>query len=300
MRAELGRPDVLKSAIAEMLGSTQAKERIRAFVNDWSGVGRVSAADKDQKLFPDFEKVRPALLAEAQAFLARFATINGSHRDLLLGEVPRVAALDAHYAKGAPAPGQKRLGILGLGGFQSTYAGAALSSPTLRGMWMSERLFCRHIPVPPDVPPLEEAQKSPERPKTTRQVYEVHMKDPSCAGCHRWLDPLGFTLESFDAVGRYRTQENGVAVDTRGEIVDSDVDRSVRGYQELAQALAESAEVRMCFARGTYRYFFGAEPDESATPFIQTSATAFRSSQRIGDLLTGLLTESGLHSRRRY
>src|SRR6185436_1081717 len=91
---------------------------------------------------------------------------------------------------------------------------------------------------------------------STREKFKQHEADPACSGCHRLMDPIGFGFENYDAIGRFRTIDNGAPVDASGEIVQTrDLDGKFNGIAELAQRLAMSAEVEECAARQWFRFF---------------------------------------------
>ena len=126
-----------------------------------------------------------------------------------------------------------------------------------------EKFLCQEVPPPPAaaLPPLPEAQGEAQ---TTRQrVEQVHAKDPVCAGCHKFFDPIGFGLEAFDEVGRFRTEENGVPVDTSGELVLKGEDggkvvlADFLDEEGLSAALAAEPHVKSCVAGYLANYAFG-------------------------------------------
>jgi len=91
---------------------------------------------------------------------------------------------------------------------------------------------------------------------STREKFKQHEVDPACSGCHRLMDPIGFGFENYDAIGRYRTMDNGAAVDASGEIVQTrEIDGKFIGIAELGQKLSASAEVQECTARQWFRFF---------------------------------------------
>ena len=110
------------------------------------------------------------------------------------------------------------------------------TSPVVRGKWLLENILgSPPPPPPPDVPALAENDDSAEPPRSVRERLEVHRENPACAGCHRVMDPLGFALENFDAIGRWRTvTEAGTPVDAAGELADG---TPVDGPESLAAAL---------------------------------------------------------------
>ena len=131
-------------------------------------------------------------------------------------------------------------------------AHATTTSPTYRGLFLMERLLCRDVPAPPpgvvtELPPSSEAP-------TMRERLAVHLSDPYCAGCHQMPDTLGLSLENFDALGRFREEENGEPIDASGAVEGIG---AFAGPEELAALLAESPEVSECLLRNLYRHASG-------------------------------------------
>jgi Protein of unknown function (DUF1588)/Protein of unknown function (DUF1585) len=132
-------------------------------------------------------------------------------------------------------------------------------------VFIQRRVLCNKIPDPPpnvpDLPPLDGSNI-----KTTREQVDRHTSPDACAGCHHTLiNPIGFGLENYDAVGRFRTTENGVTIDASGELVGTAAGASFDDGVELSQAVADSPEARLCYAKSWFRYTLGrAEADGDA------------------------------------
>ncbi len=138
-----------------------------------------------------------------------------------------------------PIHDEARRGLLGQGSILALTSHAERTSPVVRGKWILENLMGLEVPPPPpDVPPLPEA-KDGEAPKTMREQMAEHRANPVCASCHKTLDPIGFSMENFDAVGAWRTQEAGVPIDASGELGDG---TKVNGVVELRRALLSRPE----------------------------------------------------------
>lgn len=146
-----------------------------------------------------------------------------------------------------------RRGIINQGAFLSVHAHAHESTPVLRGLAIARRIACLSIPSPSSlninvVPPV------PDPNQTTRERFAVHSTDPECANCHSTIDAFGNAFEQFDGMGQYRETENSRPVDSTTVIsVGVDFDGSYQDSNELAEALAQSPDVRSCFARQLFR-----------------------------------------------
>ncbi|MGB1017146.1 MAG: DUF1588 domain-containing protein, partial [Nannocystaceae bacterium] len=153
----------------------------------------------------------------------------------------------------------QRAGILTQLSVLAGHATASESSPIRRGKLVREQLLCEPLNPPP--PTADISLPAPDPDATTRERFAQHTADPTCAGCHTQIDPIGFGLENYDALGRYRSEENGFAIDASGEVVGSDIEGGFVGAIELAHQLAESEQVRRCVARQWYRYALGRAED---------------------------------------
>jgi len=149
----------------------------------------------------------------------------------------------------------ERAGLLTQGLFLASTSSAGSSSPSRRGVWVRRNLLCAPIP---SSPPGIDQNVPPVPGLSTRERFEQAVNaNVNCVTCHRFFDPIGFTLEHFDAVGRYRETEAGKPIDASGEIVDSDVQGPVDGASELASRLASSVDVRDCYADGWLTFAYG-------------------------------------------
>jgi hypothetical protein len=147
-------------------------------------------------------------------------------------------------------------------GFLATHAFSNQSSPIHRGVFIQRRILCTNLPDPPaNVPSLPALDGAII--KTTRQQVDQHTAPDACAGCHHGLiNPVGFGLENYDAVGQYRTLENGTPVDASGTLVGTAANVPFSDGIELSRAVAASPEARLCYAKNWLRYGFGrAETD---------------------------------------
>jgi hypothetical protein len=164
-----------------------------------------------------------------------------------------------------------RLGMLNQGAFLSVFSHAHESAPVLRGVAVMRRVACSPVPDPVGltsavVPP------APDPSKTTRERFAVHAADPECASCHKRIDNFGFAFEQFDAMGRARIDDNGKTVDASVNVVGTDFDGPYANSNALVSAMAESAQVRECFARHVFRAMAGtsaAELQASEDEFVK-------------------------------
>jgi hypothetical protein len=137
-------------------------------------------------------------------------------------------------------PGEVRQGLLGQGSILALTSHAERTSPVLRGKWILENILGTPVPPPPpDVPPLKENQEG-QKPRTMREQMAEHRANAVCASCHKVMDPIGFALENFDAIGAWRTEEAGAPIDATGELADG---TKVDGVVTLRKALLSRPDV---------------------------------------------------------
>ncbi|MEM1349784.1 MAG: DUF1592 domain-containing protein, partial [Myxococcota bacterium] len=261
----LGTPEGVEAQAKRLLRSEQGKKSFEKFIFKWLHLDRFTSIVRDGELYPEFSNdIREKMLAEAKAFISdAYDGGQGSLRDVLTRAQTRVdAQLAAYYGlpDGAvPDDGQTHLvslgpdraGALGLGAFLTTHALGDGSSPVRRGELVRERLLCQELPPPPPSLDVTLGFEDPNAvPRTTRERFAAHSENPSCAGCHRLVDPIGFAMEHYDGVGRYRDvyEKGGQVIDATGAIISSKYsDAELDGLGSLTTALANGADAPACF-----------------------------------------------------
>ncbi|MBC8073225.1 MAG: DUF1588 domain-containing protein, partial [Deltaproteobacteria bacterium] len=190
------------------------------------------------------------------------------------GVAPGDGAPDSEGFRATPVAGHYG-GVLTHGSVLATHALPQASSPIHRGLTVRERLLCNDLPPPPPGVVNEAPEVDPGQ--STRERYGQHSADPACSGCHELLDPLGFGFEHYDAVGRWRDQDAGVAVDASGSIIGSaDGDVPFDGAAELATLLAASEQAQRCYAQQWSTFALGGVVDDPGLECI---------AEQVGDAL---------------
>jgi hypothetical protein len=275
-----------------MLGDAKARAAMNAFYGQWLGLQLIDTTSKNQALYPEFTDDLRADMREETSRFVEHVVWQGDSRATTLLTAPfsfvnsRLAAL---YGVSGPSsedtfqqvtfPGE-RSGVLTQLGILTALSSPTESSPFKRGAWVRKRLLCQELPDPPnEVPELPEPQPG----VSLRQRAAVHSSQQACIGCHSLIDGLGFGLEEFDALGRLRSMENGLPVDTSGEVTSTeDIDGAFSGGAELGARLASSKQVQACVATQWFRYSLARhETDEDACS-LATLHNAFAASG--GDL----------------
>jgi hypothetical protein len=258
----LATPESRESEARRLLATPAGRERFVRVVREWLGIGDVARREKSQSVYPDFAAVSASMEKETRAFIDEVLTNStGTLAELLTADWtiadPQLAAIygvpSAGDAKRTSLAGVGRHGILNQGAFLSVFASNNGSHPVFRGVALMRRIACVDVPDPGSLG-LVVSFPAADPTKTTRERFEAHAKDPGCAGCHDNIDNFGFVLEGFDGMGRARTTENGLPIDTRVTIsAGSDIDGSYASSAELTNALAQSESVKACLARQIFR-----------------------------------------------
>jgi hypothetical protein len=258
-------PAEVRGQAERLLGQARARPQARAFLDQWLGLDDIDDVMKDSRVFPRFGSAVPALLREeAEAFGEQAIFDAGGLRALYAGgHAAMNQTLAGFYGVMGPRgaafepvtlDAQQRAGLLTLAGVMALHAGPDQTSPTLRGKFVRERMLCESLPDPPNN--VNNTRPAPVATTTARQRVSAHAADPSCAACHRLLDPVGFGLEGFDGAGLYRTSEAGRAIDASGEVADNPIGRFT-GAAELGRKLADSPQAARCFAASLVRFAAG-------------------------------------------
>jgi hypothetical protein len=241
---KLRQPAVLERQTRRMLADPKARALVTNFANQWLFLRELKNANPDITVFPDFDdNLRQAFQRETEMLFESVMREDRSVLDLLDSDYTFVnERLARHYGipniygpdfRRVPVPGDARRGLLGHGSLQLVTSNPNRTSPVMRGKWILENLIGTAAPTPPpDVPPLEE--KPTATAKSVRERIEQHRASPACAGCHKIMDPIGLAMENFDAIGRWRTVDEGVAIDATGQLVDG---TPLNGPASLRQAL---------------------------------------------------------------
>ena len=230
-RGRLRDPAVLERQVRRMLRDPRSRALVESFGSQWLGVRKAHTALPDPDIFPEFdENLRRAFLQETSLFLESQLRDDRSVLDLVSADYSFVnERLAQHY--GLPGIRGERFrkvtftdgvrgGLLGQGGILMVTSYPDRTAPVLRGFWVLDNLLGMPPPLPPPNVPDLEPKGADGRLISMKEQMEVHRKNPACAACHVRMDPLGFTLENFDAIGRWRTRGNGVAVDASAIFAD--------------------------------------------------------------------------------
>jgi len=291
-----------------MLENPLLTQSLDEFFNQWLRFDRVLNASKERRRFPEFgPEMAAGMVEETRRLLHHLVSTGSNFMELFTADYGFLSSDLATLYKLPAPPGQfelvrfpaatPRAGLLGHGSFLAATAGPSETSATARGIFVREQLLCQHVPLPP--PNINTSLPDPaeDKPLTRRQRLSAHVENPACASCHRLMDPIGFGLESFDAIGRWREKETVVTpskrfelpLETGGEIAGLP-SSAFSEAKQLGRILAESPVCQECIVRQMFRYAYGrleTSPDQET---IQRLFIAFRDSGfHFKDLLIALV-----------
>ena len=247
-RAETGRlsdPAVLGGEVRRMLRDPRSHALVDSFASQWLGLRKAASFLPDPNVFPDFdENLRAAFIEETTRFVASQLREDRSILDLIRADYSFINERLAQHYGVRNVIGERyrhvrfddgvRGGLLGQGGLLMVTSYPDRTAPVLRGVWILENLLGMPPPPPPPNIPDLTATDADGRVLSMREQMEVHRQNPSCAVCHVRMDPLGFAMENFDAIGRYRTHSAAnVPVDATAVFADGtplDGVAGVRGF----------------------------------------------------------------------
>ena len=241
----LSDPDVLERQVRRMLADARATALVENFAGQWLHLRNIESVYPDPLEFPDFdENLRDAYQAETELFIEQLLHDDASVLDLLRADYTFVnERLARHYGipnvygnrfRKVSLPSGEHAGLLSHGSLMTVTSYPNRTSPVLRGKWVLENLLGAPPPEPPpDVPTLEEENADGE-PLSMREALVLHRENPACAVCHAPMDPIGFSLENFNAIGEWRpNSEAGTPIDASGTLPDGAAFEGPTGLRDL-------------------------------------------------------------------
>ena len=259
-RGDLSEPEILEHQVRRMLSDPRSRNLVSNFASQWLHLRNLDSFLPDMRIFPGFDdNLRQAFRQETELFFDSIMREDRSVLDLLRADytflnerlakhygIPHVygsrfrrIAFDNGSDNGAPS-GRTRGGLLRHGSVLAVTSYATRTSPVIRGKWILDNILgIPPPPPPPNVPELAEAETSSQR-LSMRDRLSAHRSNPVCASCHKQMDPVGFALENYDAIGRWRTAEAGVPIDASGTLFDGTTFSSAT---ELEAALLRRPEL---------------------------------------------------------
>jgi hypothetical protein len=246
---KLNDPQVLDQQVHRMLADRRAESLVTNFAAQWLFLRDIEAKQPDGLLFPDFdENLRKAFHRETELFLDSVLLENRSVLDLLtanytfvndrLAKHYGIPNVEGTYFRRVTFPaGSMRGGLLGQGSILTLTSYSTRTSPVVRGKWVLENLLSSAPPPPPpNIPALKTEASETGKALSMREAMIQHRANPSCASCHARMDPIGFAMENFDAVGRWRDTDAGQRIDVSGAFPDGTKFDGMAGLKKVLLA----------------------------------------------------------------
>jgi uncharacterized protein DUF1592/uncharacterized protein DUF1588/uncharacterized protein DUF1595/uncharacterized protein DUF1587/uncharacterized protein DUF1585 len=325
---QLGTVAGVEQAARRMLQDPRAHQALDEFVSQWLRFDRVLNVVRDRRLFQQFNSgLAVAMTEETRRLIAHLAWNDQNFMEVYTARYGFLSAeLAALY--GFPTPTEEfgmvrfpassdRAGLLGQATFLTLTSKPEESSPTERGLFIREHFLCQKVPPPPpgvsaSLPPLSES-----KPMTSRERLQIHLSNESCASCHRLIDPIGFGLEKFDAIGRKREKLALTFFAARGETerkptkVELELDTKGRisgipgsdfsSPAQLGEVLASNAECQKCVVKQVFRYAMGRPETPADAAVIEKGFNDFKRSQfKFQQLIISLVTSKTFRETGRY
>lgn len=308
VRGDLGKPDMLEQQVRRMLMDRRSSMLVSNFAAQWLYLRNLDSASPDPRLFPDFDdNLRQALRQETELFLESIVREDRNVLGLLRTNYTFVnERLAKHY--GVPNVYGSRFrrieldndsvrgGLLSQGSLLTVTSYANRTSPVLRGKWiLTNILGMPPNPPPPEVPQLKEKSDTGKLLSLRERIAE-HRKTRVCASCHDRMDPLGFALENFDAIGRWRETDDGIAIDASGTLADGSEFKNVA---ELRQALLRRPELLMTnLVEKLMTYALGRGLEHYDAPAVRKVVQdAGRNDNRFSSLILGIANSTPFQMR---
>jgi len=302
-KGELRTPEQRERWARRMLADPRAHQSLDEFFNEWLRLEKVLSAAKDHRRYPEFTpELAAAMVEETRRLLdhlvwddqnfMEFLTANYAYLNSDLAELYNLPPAVGEFDRVDFPATAHRAGILGEASFLAASAGPIETSPTARGIFVREQLLCQHVPPPPPNVNTNLPDPTEDKPTTRRQRMTDHVDNPVCASCHRLMDPIGFGLESFDAVGQWRSKEtiliNGedakakpkrfdLPLDTSGQVAGIP-DSAFTDSRQLGGILSKSLVCQECIVRQMFRYAYGRMDTAADQPVVQALFARFRDS----------------------
>ena len=305
-QGKLRTPAVFEQQVRRMLRDPRAKALATNFAGQWLYLRNVKGHSPDADVFPDFDhNLRDAMQRETEMLFESVVREDQSIVTLLNADYTFVnERLAKHYGmpgvygmqfRRVPVTEESRKGLLGHGSILALTSQNNRTSPVLRGKYVLTNILGVPPPPPPDnVPPLNE---TPGKALTMRERMEEHRRNTVCAGCHKLMDPIGLALENFDGIGRWRTVDNGAAIDPTTQLADGS---AIDGPAALRNAILKRPEL---FARNVTEmlltYALGHGADHTDQPYIRAVLKdASRSNYTFSSLVLGIVKSAPFQKRR--
>jgi hypothetical protein len=309
-QGKLSAPGALEKQARRMLADPRADALGTRFAAQWLRLQDIDKVHPDPNNYPNFDdNLAAAMRRETELFFNSLVREDRSLLDLYRADYTFVnERLARHYGFEGVAgdhfrriqyPDDTRRGLLGQGSVLVQTSLANRTSPVLRGKWVMEVLMgTPPPPPPPDIPLLDETASAKNgRMLTTRERMEIHRSNPTCNSCHRFMDPIGLALDNFDVTAKWRTRENGMPLDTKGDYYDG---TPVTTPAELTRALMKRpVPLVRTFTENLLAYALGRRAESFDQPAIRAIAKAAEANEyRMSSFILGVIKSDAFQMKR--
>jgi hypothetical protein len=305
-KGQLRAAGVLEHQVTRMLADGRASRWRQDFVDQWLEIRNLQTREPDPARFPEFDNtLRDAIIRETELFFDSQVRDDRDILDLLradytflnarLAEHYRIPDIYGSHFRKVKITDPARQGLLGQASVLMVSSYPDRTSVVLRGKWLLEALLGAPPPPPPaNVPPLKQ-NDGKSAPQSLRERMEQHRRNPVCASCHNNMDPLGFTLENFNAIGRWRESDEGAAINASVSMNGADLE-GARGLREAL--LAREDEVRRTIAEKLLTFALGRGLDyRDAKTVRQLLRDAAQHEYRWSALVLGIVNSAPFQTR---
>ncbi|HEY3822963.1 MAG TPA: DUF1592 domain-containing protein [Bryobacteraceae bacterium] len=307
-QGKLKDPAILQQQVKRMLADPKAEALVTNFASEWLFLRNLQSVNPASEDFPNFdENLRQAFREETEMFVGSIMKEDRNVTDLLTANYTFVnERLAKHYGipniygsqfRRVAVTDDARRGLLGQGSILTVTSYPTRTSPVLRGKWILENILGTPPPAPPpNVPALKENDEG-GKVTTVRERLEEHRKNPACATCHRVMDPLGFSLDNFDAIGQWRSKEAGLPIDATGQLADG---TKVEGVVDLRKALLLHPERFVgTMTEKLMTYGLGRGLEYYDIPVVRSiTRDAARNNYRFSSIVMGIVNSTPFQMRR--
>jgi hypothetical protein len=301
----------LPTEVQRLMTDQRAQALIENFAGQWLHLRKVAEHEADADLFPQFDAELQSAMQRESELLFSDVAFGGQPATLLLNANYTFLndRLAAHYGLAQVGSSdfvkvdltgntQRPGGLLSHGSILTVTSHAARTSPVKRGKWVLGQLTCTNVP-PPSVDVDISLDEGTNTTASLREQLLLHRRDPTCATCHKLMDPIGLSLENFDAIGTYRREDAGTVIDASGSFPDG---TAFSGPGELRDILAVDPGFSRCLIQNVYTYALGRVPDTNFDHMDgQTLASldqTFRQNYDFAQLVAGIATSAPFTQRR--
>lgn len=300
---ELATAEGLETQARRLLDDPKARRVVEFFFDSYLPINNLTDQTRDKELFPTFSaQIGNLQHQETQRFLMHEIFEAGGTWDSVLtapytfvnqelAEFYGMSGVQGEEFVKVDLDTTKRLGLLTQAAILTGTTVTNMTNPVRRGGFLLSHVLCVDVPLPAEELLAEIKPPEPYSGSTGRERYAAHSQEQACAGCHALLDPPGFALENYDAVGLWRDQENGVTIDASGNL---GLVGAFSGPVELVQRIAESPNTYACFAQQWQKFGYGRKLDAQDNCNKQQLTTAFEESgHNVKELLLALTQTDG-------